>query len=50
MVVRAQLVLMVCSLLPTIDARLLGVNFITEIFRKMVDSSVTRPYLLRTPR
>lgn len=50
MVVRAQLVLMVCSLLPTIDARLLGVNFITEIFRNMVDSSVTRPYLLRTPR
>lgn len=38
MVVRAQLVLMMCSLLPTIDA---SVNFITEIFRKMVDSSVT---------
>lgn len=44
LVVRAHLVLRVCSLRPTTDARLLGENFIMEISRRMLDSSVIRPY------
>lgn len=46
MVVRALLVLRAYYLLPTTDARLLGVNFITEIVRKMVSSSVDHPTLI----
>lgn len=48
--IRAQLVLRVCSLLPTTDARLLGCEiFIMEIFREVVDPSVIRLYMAIYP-